>query len=69
MQRLEVFIAVMLSRERHALSGATAGGCTSLAAALAALPSGLLEMAVAAVLPLAYAKVPHAPSPPASGPV
>ena len=62
MQRLEVFIAVMLARERHALNGATADGCTALAAALATLPSGLLKTAAAAVLPLACAKVPHAPS-------
>ena len=61
-QRLEVFIAVMLARERHALNGATADGCTALAAALATLPSGLLKTAAAAVLPLACAKVPHAPS-------
>ena len=61
-QRLEVFIAVMLARERHALNGATADGCTALAAALATLPSGLLKTAAAAVLPLACAKVPHPPS-------
>ncbi len=44
MQRLEVLVSVMLARERCALADAGDGGCTELAAALATLPSGLLEM-------------------------
>ena len=44
MQRLEVLIAVMLARERCALADDAADGCTELAAALATLPSGSLEM-------------------------
>ncbi len=43
-QRLEVLVAVMLARERRALADAEDGGCTELGAALATLPSGLLEM-------------------------
>jgi hypothetical protein len=43
-QRLEVLVSVMLARERCALADAGDGGCTELAAALATLPSGLLEM-------------------------
>ena len=44
MQRLEVLIAVMLARERRASTDALVDGCTELAAALATLPSGLLEI-------------------------
>jgi len=43
-QRLEVLIAVMLARERRASTDALVDGCTELAAALATLPSGLLEI-------------------------
>ena len=52
MQRLEVLIAVMLARERRAPADAAADGCTELAAALATLPSGLLEMVAEAVAAL-----------------
>jgi hypothetical protein len=52
-QRLEVLVAVMLARERHATADAAAGdGCTSLAAALATLPSRPLEMIAEAVAAL-----------------
>ena len=51
-QRLEVLIAIMLARERRALADAEEGGCTALAAALATLPSGLLEMVAEAVAAL-----------------
>ena len=51
-QRLEVLIAVMLARERRARADAAADGCTELAAALATLPSGLLEMVAEAVAAL-----------------
>ena len=51
-QRLEVLIAVMLARERRATADAAADGCTELAAALATLPSGLLEMVAEAVAAL-----------------
>ena len=51
-QRLEVLIAVMLARERRAPADAAADGCTELAAALATLPSGLLEMVADAVAAL-----------------
>ena len=44
MQRLEVLVAVMLARERHAPADAAADGCTELAAALATLSSRPLEM-------------------------
>jgi hypothetical protein len=54
-QRLEVLVAVMLSRERRALVDAQDGGCTELAAALATLPSGLLEMVGDAVAALGHA--------------
>jgi hypothetical protein len=49
-----MFIAVMLARERrwHADSDTAADGCTELAAALATLPSGLLEMVADAVAAL-----------------
>ncbi len=52
MQRLEVLIAVMLARERHATADAAADGCTELAAALAKLPSRPLEMIAEAVAAL-----------------
>ena len=55
MQRLEVLVAVMLARERRALADAAADGCTELAAALATLPSGLLEMVADAVAALGCA--------------
>ncbi len=55
MQRLEVLVAVMLARERRAPADAAAGGCTELAAALATLPSGLLEMVAEAVAVLGCA--------------
>jgi hypothetical protein len=53
LQRLEVVVAVMLARERrwHA-DTAAADGCTELAAALAALPSRLLELVADAVVAL-----------------
>jgi hypothetical protein len=51
-QRLEVLVAVMLARERRAQAVAAAGGCTALAAALAALPSGVLQMVADAVAAL-----------------
>jgi hypothetical protein len=54
-QRLEVLVAVMLARERRAPEGAAADGCTELAAALATLPSGLLEMVAEAVAALGHA--------------
>ncbi len=55
MQRLEVLVAVMLARERRALADDAADGCTELAAALATLPSGLLEMVADAVAALGCA--------------
>ena len=54
-QRLEVLVAVMLARERRALADAEDGGCTELAAALATLPSGLLEIVADAVAALGHA--------------
>ena len=48
-QRLEVLIAVMLARERRASTDALVDSCTELAAALATLPSGLLEIVADAV--------------------
>ncbi len=54
-QRLEVFVAVMLARERRVLGDGEAGGCTELAAALCTLPSGLLEMIADAVAALGHA--------------
>jgi hypothetical protein len=54
-QRLEVLVAVMLARERHAPADAAAGGCTALAAALATLPSRPLEMIAEAVAALGCA--------------
>jgi hypothetical protein len=58
-QRLEVLVAVMLARERRALADAEDSGCTELAAALATLPSGLLdsEMVADAVAALGHADV------------
>ena len=55
MQRLEVLVAVMLARERRALADAQDGGCPALGAALATLPSGLLEMVADAVAALGHA--------------
>ncbi len=55
MQRLEVLVAVMLARERRWPADAVADGCTELAAALATLPSGLLEMVADAVAALGCA--------------
>ena len=55
MQRLEVVVAVMLARERRALADDAADGCTELAAALATLPSGVVEMIVNAVAALGCA--------------
>ena len=43
---------MMLARERRATADAAADGCTELAAALATLPSGLLEMVAEAVTAL-----------------
>ncbi len=54
-QRLEVLVAVMLARERHAPEDAAADGCTELAAALATLPSRPLEMIAEAVAALGCA--------------
>jgi hypothetical protein len=66
-QRLEVLVAVMLSRERHTparsvqrrsprlLRGRARDSSTELAAALATLPSGLLEMVADAVAALGHA--------------
>ncbi len=55
MQRLEVLVAVMLARERRWPANTAADGCTELAAALATLPSGLLEMVAEAVAALGHA--------------
>jgi hypothetical protein len=52
LQRLEVLVAVMLARERHAPADDAADGCTELAAALATLPSRPLEMIAEAVAAL-----------------
>ncbi len=57
LQRLEVLIAVILARERRAKADAAADGCTALAAALAMLPSGLVEMVAEAVAALGCAEV------------
>ena len=66
-QRLEVLVAVMLSRERRTparsvqrrsprlLRGRARDCSTELAAALATLPSGLLEMVADAVAALGHA--------------
>ena len=58
MQRLEVFIAVMLARERRRHADTAADGCTELAAALAALPSRPLETVADAVVALDCAATP-----------
>ena len=58
MQRLEVLIAVMLARERRIPADAATDGCTALAAALAVLPSGLLEMVANAVVALGLQAAP-----------
>ena len=55
MQRLEVLVAVMLARERRAPADAAADGCTELAAALATLPSGVVEIVAEAVAALGCA--------------
>ena len=55
MQRLEVLVAVMLARARRAPADAEDSGCTELAAALAMLPWGLLEMVAHAVAALGHA--------------
>ncbi len=55
MQRLEVLVAVMLARERRSSTDDAVDGCTELAAALATLPSGLLEMIAEAVAALGCA--------------
>jgi hypothetical protein len=59
-QQFEVVIAMMLARERrHGASADAAGdGCTALAAALAVLPSGLLEMVANAVVALGLQAAP-----------
>jgi hypothetical protein len=54
-QRLEVLVSVMLARERRWPADTVADGCTELAAALATLPSGLLEMVANAVAALGCA--------------
>jgi hypothetical protein len=54
-QRLEVLVSVMLARERRWPADTAADGCTKLAAALATLPSGLLEMVADAVAALGCA--------------
>ncbi len=46
---------MMLARERRALADAQDGGCTVLAAALATLPSGLLQIVADAVAALGRA--------------
>jgi hypothetical protein len=60
-QRLEVLVAVMLARERRVLADAEAGGCTALAAALATLPSGVLEIVADAVAALDRGTPQHRP--------
>ena len=66
-QRLEVLVTVMLARERRTparslqrrsprlLRGRARDSCMELAAALATLPSGLLEMVADAVAALGHA--------------
>ena len=51
-QRLEVLVAVMLASERRIAADAAASGCTALAAALATLPSGVLQIVADAVAAL-----------------
>ena len=60
-QRLEVLVAVMLARERRIIADREDGGCTALAAALATLPSGLLEIVADAVAALGHADAQGAP--------
>jgi hypothetical protein len=57
LQRLEVLIAVILARERRAKADAVGDGCTALAAALAMLPSGLIEIVAEAVAALGCVEV------------
>ena len=57
MQRLNVLVAVMLARERRIIADREDGGCTALAAALGALPSGVFAMVAEAVAALGYADV------------
>jgi hypothetical protein len=54
-QRLEVLIAVMLARSRPAAADGAAYGHAPLAAALATLPSGVLEMVAKSVAALGCA--------------
>ena len=54
-QRLEVLIAVMLARSRPAAADGAAYGHAPLAAALATLPSGVLEMVAKSVAVLGCA--------------
>ena len=54
-QRFEVLVAVMLARERCALADDAADGCTELAATLATLPSGVVEIVADAVAALGCA--------------
>ncbi len=69
MQRLAVMVAVMASRERRAPTRthartrtlAAADGRSALAAALGALPSGVLMMVAEAVAALGHADVPGFP--------
>ncbi len=56
MQRVGVLVAVLLARERQA-PAAAADGCTALATALGALPSGVLAMVAEAMAALGYADV------------
>ncbi len=58
MQRLAVMVAVMASRERRTPTAAAGDGRTALAAALGALPSGVLVMVAEAVAALGHADVP-----------
>jgi len=70
-QRLAVMVAVMASRERRAPAAARRSPRRSaLAAALGALPSGVLLMVAAAVAALGYADVPSCerPAAPAAAP-
>ncbi len=55
--RFDVLVAVMLSRERRAPTE-HADGCAPLAASLAALPSGLMELVAEAVAALGGADLP-----------
>jgi hypothetical protein len=62
MQRLAVMVAVMASRQRRAPTTARRSPRRSaLAAALGALPSGVLAMVAEAVVALGYADVPGFP--------